>query len=416
MLVMALSMLLPAPRLAAGAAAPTTTVAAHTGAKPTTTIRARPGAPAPPGAASTTIASKTPAPPFGCGMLSGAALDAISTAEPWYCPINNLIYKQWVSVAPLAFAVLLIAFTIAGLIFMIGIVMKSDRIRNFGIGELYEAVASAIVVAIFMYLSAVLFGYTPGLFVGPINPYAISFHLIDSTLSQAQSLYTSIFNPYMTDSFLLSIRPQFGGAIVYYIPSALTNFFGGVGKILLTALSGIFTVYLELFFLAPASVIETFLLDGMLALNVEYYLLMFFAIAAIPAFLIPGVVFRAILPTRALGSVLVALAIAFYLIMPLLFSVAYYFTSPLLIANMQAYVASLSRFGAGSGAATNALSSVSPLVITLASVNVGISGFWLLTLFYPAIIIAITYAFVVEFSNIMGGFAPLMSGSIRRVL
>ena len=36
---------------------------------------------------------------------------------------------------------------------MVGAATKNDRIRNFGVGELYEAIASAIIVGIFLYVA-----------------------------------------------------------------------------------------------------------------------------------------------------------------------------------------------------------------------------------------------------------------------
>ncbi len=74
-------------------------------------------------------------------------------------------------------------------------------------------------------------------------------------------------------------------------------------------------------------------------------------------------------------------------------------------ALQQLYTANamLNRYGAGTGAESNGLSATSPLAQTLAYLQSATSSFWLMVLFYPIFIIAITYAFVVQLSNIIGG-------------
>lgn len=347
--------------------------------------------------------------PAGCGSLSPFTANIITMEQPWYCPINQYLYSQWVGEVPLVLVAVALSFVIAGMIFMIGAALSSQRIRNFGIGEFYESIATGLIVALFMYLCAVMFGYVPGLFIGPINPYATAFHLISSTEATAQTLYTQIFNSYATDSFFTSIIPHVQVGEITGVGSILNS----AVNLILSSVTSLYKPYITYYYLAPAVAVSNLLVDGMLALWAEYYLLLFFSVAAIPAFLIPGIVLRAVFPTRALGSVLLALAIAFYLVVPLMFAVAYYFTSPLLISNMQAYINEFARWGAGSGAEANALSSTSPLVLTLAKVKFGISGFWLLMLFYPVAIMATAYVFVVEISNLFGGIAPAVSGRIR---
>jgi hypothetical protein len=142
--------------------------------------------------------------------------------------------------------------------------------------------------------------------------------------------------------------------------------------------------------------------------------MIFFATAAIPAFLIPGVILRAIFPTRALGGVMIALAIGFYLVMPTLFAVAFYFTAPSAMLSIQAATAQITRFGASPAA--QAISPQSPLVVQLNNVNASLSGFWLLILFYPSLIIAMTYTVIQELSRLIGGATVTTSGRIRRFI
>ena len=290
----------------------------------------------------------------------------------------------------------MIAFLIAGGIFMVGAGIKNNRIRNFGIGELYEAVASAIIVALFVYLGAVIFGLVPGVFVGAINPYAASLHLITTTINSAENVYTGLFHAYDYDMYLSTLTVD--------LSTALTPKLNLIGTVINYAL-----LPLDIYFIEPAAVVSSFIYDGILALYAEYYLIVFFAVAAIPVFLIPGVILRVFLPTRSLGGILIALAVGFYFVMPLLFAVAFYFTAPHLATQMNNVASLLNRYSVGKGAVNNAVTPTSPLVLTLSGINSSLNSFWLLILFYPALISAVTYAFVVQLANFIGGSARMSS-------
>ncbi len=346
----------------------------------------------------------------GCGLLPSSIQLQIQTNEPWYCPINQQLYGQWANDLPIAFIAVLISFLVAAVIFMVGVAFGSDRIRNFGIGEFYEAVATAIIVGAFLYICAVIFGILPAFAVGTINPYATSLNLISTTISAAQNMYGSIFNAYMSVSFSISqsITPNLGGPV-----SALA-------KTLVSSLPqiiiNIYSIPATIFFLDPAQAIAAFISDGISILYAEYYLMIFFAIAAIPAFLIPGVILRSLFPTRAVGGILIAFAIGFYLVMPTLFAVAFYFTVPSVLASMQAATFQVTRFSTNPAAASQALTAQSPLALQLNNVRSSLDGFWLLILFYPALIIAMTYTVIQEISRFLGGGVAGRAGSLRRFI
>ncbi|EQD60647.1 hypothetical protein B2A_03580, partial [mine drainage metagenome] len=48
-------------------------------------------------------------------------------------------------------------FMIAVAIFMFGVALKNDRLRTFGIGEIYEALASLVIVVFFLIYCSSLF-------------------------------------------------------------------------------------------------------------------------------------------------------------------------------------------------------------------------------------------------------------------
>ena len=345
-----------------------------------------------------TVSTTTTSIPGGCGLLPNSIVSQIESSAPWYCPINEQVYDTWSSETPIAFAAILVAFSIAAIIFMVGAGLRNDRMRNFGIGELYEAIASARIVGLFLYVSAVAFGIIPSLFVGTINPYATAFHLILSTIQQAEGVFSSLYNVVIMDSFYASLNVEIAFPITGAPPISL--------------LTLLYSLPLEALVIEPSMVLGTFIIEGITALYAEYYLLVFFSVASIPVFLVPGVIFRAIFPTRALGGMLIALAMGFYIIMPTMFAIAYYFTAPSILHTLSTASIQLNRFGQGSGAITNAITPDSPLVTQVSSVQSAMSSFWLLILFYPLLIIAVTYAFVTQIATFIGG-ASQMSGRMR---
>ncbi|MGC8495984.1 MAG: hypothetical protein ACP5MX_02140 [Candidatus Micrarchaeia archaeon] len=341
--------------------------------------------------------SKQAAQYSGCGPLPSNIASQIYKMEPWYCPINQQVYEEWSKYLPLALLAVLLAFMIGALIVMVGIAAHSERIKNYGMGELYEAVASAIIVGMFLYVSAVMFGVASGITVGSINPYATALNLISNTISNAEGVINALANVYMHDAEYTSFQVS-----IYY--------FGEVTPVPSLILNSLYP-YITIFFMDPAINIAGLLSDGIMALYAQYYTIVFFSIASIPVFLIPGVIFRAFMPTRAFGGMLIAIAIGFYFVAPSLFAIAYYFTAPNILHNFEAVQAQATRFG-GSSSVQNSMSPTSPLVLQVSAAQSAMSSFWLLILFYPLFITTITYAFIVQIANFIGG-ASRMGGRMR---
>ena len=144
----------------------------------------------------------------GCSTLPSSIQSIVAGTEPWYCPINAQIDAVFEKYASIMWIAVLISFAIAGVIYMGGALAGSSKIKSFGIAELYEAAATGIIVAIFLYICAVVFGILPGLTVGPINPYATALHYITQVISQAQSLYSSLFSFTLRSSIIFHILLQ----------------------------------------------------------------------------------------------------------------------------------------------------------------------------------------------------------------
>ena len=106
---------------------------------------------------------------------------------------------------------------------------------------------------------------------------------------------------------------------------------------------------------------------------------------------------------------MIAIAIGFYVALPLLFSVAYYFTGGTTLSQANYNTAQLQQFGSGTGAITNALNPNSQLVQTLNNIQVSMDAYWLSVLFYPALIMALTYAIIMQIAEFIGGMSQLSS-------
>ncbi len=319
------------------------------------------------------------------------------TAEslaPWYCSqLNQAITSVWQKWEPVAIITIFLSFFIAALIFMVGIAMRNDGVRNFGVGEMYEASATALIAIFFLTLSAILFGVIPGFFVGPINPYVTALSYISNTVNATQGIIKSLFAVQMTASYFISLKLH----IYVYAFGELTA--GGFNS---ATFYEPFAKFIAPFFIVPANTIISMLTDGLIYLSAEFYMILFLMYIAVPVLLIPGIILRAIFPLRGLGGTLIAMALAFYLIMPVLFSVVYYFTNTSMIGTLTAAAAQITANGAGTGAITNTVSATSPLVTQVSNLESSMGAYFLAILFYPALILTIIYVAIVEISGFLG--------------
>ncbi len=323
-------------------------------------------------------------------------------SAPWYCSqINEAVGSIWSRWEPIAVITIMLAFMIAAVIFMIGVAIRNEKIKNFGMGEIYEAVATALIAIFFLTLAAILFGVIPAYTVGSINPYNTSLTYIGSTINSSSAVLTSILNVVMIDYFYNSVGMTVSIGTAPQLSKVANNVADAAPLILV-------------FVLEPAKVIGSLLVDALMALNAEFYLILFFMYIALPVFLIPGIILRAIFPLRSIGGMLIGAAFAFYVVMPLLFSVAYYATNTSQLQMLNSAAASIQANGSGVLAETNALSPTAPLVVEMSNLESSMGGFFLSILFYPALILAICYTAMTTIANFIGG-AARSSGKLKLV-
>lgn len=320
---------------------------------------------------------------------SETAPGAIQYTAPWYCSqINQAVAQVWGQWEPVAIIVVVVVFLIAAILMMLGMAMRNDKLKNFGIGELYEALATLIIVSFFMVITAILFGIIPSFITGPLNPYNTSLTYIASTVNVTHGTVASLYNVILLDSFYSSL------SVTISTPGT-----GGIE--LIQPLAQVITAV----FIIPARVISSLLVDGMLALTAEFYFILFFMYVGIPVLLIPGILFRSIFPLRSLGGMLIAAAFAFYIIMPTLFAVAYSLTNVSVTQQLQSATQAIVANGQGTQAQTNAVSASSPLVADVSSLQSDIGAYFISVLFFPALILAISYTSMTIIAEFIGGVA-----------
>ncbi len=316
-----------------------------------------------------------------------------SKYAPWYCSAaNQASYSAWQQWEPVAVLATIIAFLVAVIIFMSGIVLSNEKVKSFGVGELYEALATMLIVAFFTYLSALMFGVIPSFYVSNINPYSASMNYIYQNIQTTEQLFSGVYNVNVLDSYYASINIQ--------VIQPKINFLG-----IASIFTGLFSDAITIFILAPTLSISELLSGALFVLNFEFYLLYFAMIAAIPVFLVPGIILRALFPTRSVGGMLIGFAISTYMILPLLFAATYYFTNQGAQQNLQSYIASLNVYGQGTGSQQNAISPTSPLALTFSSIKTGISSYWLSIILFPSLILGIMYASIITIADFVGGMA-----------
>ncbi|MCL5430049.1 MAG: hypothetical protein M1504_01060 [Candidatus Marsarchaeota archaeon] len=341
--------------------------------------------------------------------------------------VQNEITSIWAGLMPLAIMAVLFSFTLASLIIIIGIALKSDGIRNFGTGELYEAIATAILVGFFFLISEMVMQTLPGMFISNIatsaggssvtitDPYSTAVIDLSSTINTIQSDYDCMYNANncpstCSNAGCLNDGYGFGNGFVtlaagitltasasYDTETEDGNVTTG-GSWLTPLITGaklpaIFYGYF------PLVSMGSFLIDALFVLWGEFYLVYLFSFLG-PVFVISGIILRAIFPTRALGGMLISVGIGFYVVAPSLIAFFYSanpYTSGYVLSNM---------CNGGTGA---------PNYCGFQGLNVItsiIGDIWLQILFYPILVIAITYTFITQLANFIGA-STQMSGRLR---
>ncbi|BCS90918.1 MAG: hypothetical protein ARM1_0375 [Candidatus Micrarchaeota archaeon] len=312
----------------------------------------------------------------------------------WYCPINSFIVAELNSYIYLISLVLIIPYLVSSVLISIGIAFKLDKVRRYGVAELYDAVASSIMLILFIYISAILFGDIPGIYVGPVDPYTYVIFNINNILQELESLYTNLYysayGPYTITSLTISLIP---------------NLFNLLNPVANAILSTFYLGYLNSYVI-PALALSSIIISATDLLTLELYLIEFFGIIAIPAFIIPGLLIRVFLPLRGVGASMVAIGFTLFLIVPTLFSIAVYLTSNTVSGSLENAIG-LAQSLSGVNAVKYTGSSLALGVSVTFGIENALDQIFLLALFYPALIVVVAFSAIQQLTSILGGSAQV---------
>lgn len=331
----------------------------------------------------------------GCQQGATSINGIVNIISPWYCSeLNPQITQVWQSWLPIMLIAITVSFSIATMLFLFGVVLKNDRLRTFGIGELYEAFATTIIVGLFLFIAAVMFGLLPAITAGPIDPYDAALSYIATTINVTASTSNNLFNVVAASAYYASIGFQTDA---------------GAGEIKTPPILSVFSFAIYYYFFWPAWSVVVFLVEALMSLYTQYYLILFTMYSSIPIFLIPGILFRTFIPTRHLGGVMIGMAIGFYFIMPTLFAVAYYYTSNSITTQLALANSAVARYGNNAQFIQNAATPQAPLALAVSQMSSSFSAYWMSILFFPALIIAVTYSVIMQVAELLGGMSKSSS-------
>ncbi len=338
----------------------------------------------------------------GCQQGTTSINGIVNIISPWYCSeLNPQITQVWQSWLPIMLIAITVSFSIATMLFLFGVVLRNDRLRTFGIGELYEAFATTIIVGLFLFIAAVMFGLLPAITAGPIDPYDAALSYIATTINVTASTSNNLFNVVAASAYYASIGFQYdtGAVDAQGIPVGFKS----------PPILSVFTFAIYYYFFWPAWSVVVFLIEALMSLYTQYYLILFTMYSSIPVFLIPGILFRTFIPTRHLGGVMIGMAIGFYFIMPTLFAVAYYYTSNSITTQLALANSAVARYGNNAQFIQNAATQQAPLALAVSQMSSSFSAYWMSILFFPALIIAVTYSVIMQVAELLGGMSKSSS-------
>ncbi|MDE1798224.1 MAG: hypothetical protein KGH63_02355, partial [Candidatus Micrarchaeota archaeon] len=243
--------------------------------------------------------------------------------------IPGLFHNYWDPWAPAVITAISIGVAMAALSYMYGAAMSDDKYKAWAKKELVEAAYSVAIVIVALWIVGSL-GYYMGFipFISPFNtPDAHGWQsyvaLRCNTPTGATAALERPCHIRLAEDYLQTLasatQMQAEDILSYYAPLSVAstlgisvnayadpagNFgispFGGLSQPLET-LSGLFDIATK----------------NLMSLRFQQYLLDFLHVAFFPLFLTMGLFFRALYFTRRLGGLLIAIALGFYIVLPM---------------------------------------------------------------------------------------------------
>jgi hypothetical protein len=364
-----------------------------------------------------------------CKQCSTSAECLVKTFEE-AIPGQGLV-SPWFTIA---MAAAMISFLGAGLVYVIGQSFGIEPIKRAGNAEVWQAIASMILIA--MLFGAEAFEYSlveqletmssvagaaivkPELFQGgqatasiKVNPFEVSYaflRTVSDCLSSSAKKINQAANPL---EFLVNMRLGIIVKIPYIAPTGtplepfqfIRNTILKVAKYEYDADEIVWLSIFTYFQMAFLKFIET---------------------SMFTLFLPVGIILRAFPPTRGAGAVMMALAIGFYMVYPLTYTLLYVGTPPTLgdcsltVNETASFKTNTCPLAAGSAASTigSAQTTASSLEVVMPELESRTTSIKYVSYVYLLISLGVTFIFIRSASGILGADISEVGRSMFRMM
>lgn len=217
----------------------------------------------------------------------------------WYQPCQAQLASSWTSWLPLASLAVFVGILFAAVAYMIAYGFDLRELKMWAKAEMFQAFASVILVAGLLALTQTMFDEGFGKILGTnINPYQRSYLYLDRLAVDLQRLWEKNYQ----DN--------------YYIEavSTLSIFYNA------TNLDLNIMAFLKPLLVEPRHVVNHLIMQILILVYFQQTLLSFFQRTMLSILLPWGIFLRVLPPTRGAGGFLIATAIGFFFVFPILFS------------------------------------------------------------------------------------------------
>ncbi len=311
----------------------------------------------------------------------------------WYQPEVERVAGNWQVWGPISALAVLIAMLVVALAYMLGIGFDLPELRMWAKSELYQALASAVLVAGLVMLVAVMTDEGIAKILGQaINPFSMAYGYLLPLAEQLKSLYAWNYG--------INFPVEAFSSLDLYSNATLTDIY--------------FLFFLKPTIVEPLHLANHYVIQVLLTIYFQVAILNFFQQAALGTLLPLGVFLRIFPFTRGTGGLLIAMAIGFFLVYPTIFGFITLMTedenalrasmagdtSSTLGVDVATYNACDHNLEAAAGEAEK---QTDPAILSKINERYSfLPPLILKILFYPIVVFAVTFTFIKVASPLLG--------------
>jgi len=312
--------------------------------------------------------------------------------EPWSTtPVSvEGVWNVW---QPVGVVAVVTAFLVVALAYMIGVSFDLEGLRKWAKIELYQAIASAVLVGGLILMMDLMLTQGFQTMIGGINPYRKAYAYIDGVTESLYAIYVNTYRVNFILEFLKSFEFYFNAGGLSFAPAEL-----------------ILSPIIENFHFQAHIVTEAAIIAA-----TQRALIHLFYNAGFTVFIPAGVLLRIFPWTRGAGGLLIAIGIGLAIVYPIMFTfVAMMSENPSEAKNkanelgnsiggfdMSTFGACASDFNTATDVTTN--KALSPQLRSAAAWILGwLSGIWLKIFYYPMLVMVVTFTFIRTIAPLLG--------------